>query len=170
MPNVSDAVRRETAWVAAWTAGLTLVMHIVFVIIGKWDTGVLLGSLLGCAVAVGCFFWLGMTVQKAVGKPEKQAKGILQRSMFLRLLVQGGALAAGFAVVWLNGWAVMIPLLFPQIAVRLRPLWKKGMKAETSPVQIDEAGETAPGEEPAEEKTETEEEPEDKPEGGDALD
>ena len=88
----------------------------------------------------------------------------------LRLLVQGGALAAGFAVVWLNGWAVMIPLLFPQIAVRLRPLWKKGMKAETSPVQIDEAGETAPGEEPAEEKTETEEEPEDKPEGGDALD
>ena len=170
MPNVSDAVRRETAWVAAWTAGLTLVMHIVFVIIGKWDTGVLLGSLLGCAVAVGCFFWLGMTVQKAVGKPEKQAKGILQRSMFLRLLVQGGALAAGFAVVWLNGWAVMIPLLFPQIAVRLRPLWKKGMKAETSPVLIDEAGETAPGEEPAEEKTETEEEPEDKPEGGDALD
>ena len=165
MPNVSDAVRRETAWVAAWTAGLTLVMHIVFVIIGKWDTGVLLGSLLGCAVAVGCFFWLGMTVQKAVGKPEKQAKGILQRSMFLRLLVQGGALAAGFAVVWLNGWAVMIPLLFPQIAVRLRPLWKKGMKAETNQVLIDEAGE-----EPAQEKTETEEEPEDKPEGGDALD
>ena len=165
MPNVSDAVRRETAWVAAWTAGLTLGMHIVFVIIGKWDAGVLLGSLLGCAAAVGCFFWLGMTVQKAVGKPEKQAKVILQRSMFLRLLVQGGALAAGFAVVWLNGWAVMIPLLFPQIAVRLRPLWKKGMKAEASPVLIDEAGE-----EPAQEKTETEEKSEDKPEGGDALD
>ena len=165
MPNVSDAVRRETAWVAAWTAGLTLGMHIVFVIIGKWDAGVLLGSLLGCAAAVGCFFWLGMTVQKAVGKPEKQAKVILQRSMFLRLLVQGGALAAGFAVVWLNGWAVMIPLLFPQIAVRLRPLWKKGMKAETNPVLIDEAGE-----EPTQEKTETEEKSEDKPQGGDALD
>ena len=132
MPKVSEAVRRETAWVAAWTVGLTLVMHLVFVIIGKWNLGVLLGSLLGCGTAVGCFFWLGLTVQKAVGKPEKKAKSIVQFSQMARLLVQGGALAAGFAVAWLNGWAVMIPLFFPQIAVRLRPLWKKGMQAETA--------------------------------------
>ena len=131
MPKVSDAVRRETAWVAAWTVGLTLVMNLVFVIIGKWDLGVLLSSLLGCGTAIGCFFWLGLTVQRAVGKPEKNAKSILQFSQMARLLVQGGVLAAGFAVAWLNGWAVMIPLFFPQIAVRLRPLWKKGMQAGT---------------------------------------
>ncbi len=133
MPKVSDAVRRETAWVAAWTVGLTLVMNLVFAFVGKWDTGVLAGSLLGCGVAVGCFFWLGLTVQKAVGREAKSAKGVLQVSQLARLLVQGGALAAGFAIPGLNGWAVMIPLFFPQIAVRLRPLWKKGMRPETAP-------------------------------------
>ena len=148
MPKVSDAVRRETAWVAAWTVGLTLVMNLVFVIIGKWDLGVLLSSLLGCGTAIGCFFWLGLTVQRAVGKPEKNAKSILQFSQMARLLVQGGVLAAGFAVAWLNGWAVMIPLFFPQIAVRLRPLWKKGMRAETA----------------------SEKDAEEKAEGGDVLD
>ena len=65
MPKVSGAVRRETAWVAVWTVGLTLVMNLVFALIGRWETGVLLGSLLGCGTAIGCFFWLGLTVQKA---------------------------------------------------------------------------------------------------------
>ena len=131
MPKVSGAVRRETAWVAVWTVGLTLVMNLVFALIGRWETGVLLGSLLGCGTAIGCFFWLGLTVQKAVGQDAKDARRILQLSQMGRLLLQGGALAAGFAIAWLNGWAVMIPLFFPQIAVRLRPLWKKGMQSET---------------------------------------
>ncbi|MBR4711921.1 MAG: ATP synthase subunit I [Clostridia bacterium] len=143
MPQVSEAVRRETLWVAAWTVGLTLVMHLVFALIGKWGTDVLLGSVLGCAAAVGCFFWLGMTVQKAVGKPEREAKRILQTSMLLRLLVQGAALAAGFGVSWLNGWAVLVPLLCPQIAVRLRPLWKSGMTASPEAVEASKAARDA---------------------------
>ncbi|MBR4459384.1 MAG: hypothetical protein IKS31_10550 [Clostridia bacterium] len=131
MPKVSEAARRETLWVAAWTAGLCLVMHLVFILLKKWGIPVLLGSLLGSATAVGTFFWLAMTVQKAVGKPEKVARGILQRSQVSRLLIQGAVLAAGFAVSWLDGFATMIPLFFPHIAVRLRPLWKKGMQSET---------------------------------------
>ncbi len=159
MPKVSDAVRRETLWVAAWTGGLTLVMHTVFALLGQWDTGVLLGSLLGCAVAVGCFFWLGLTVQKAVGKPEKEARRILQGSMIARLLVQAGALAAGFGLSWLNGWAVLIPLLIPQIAVRLRPLWKKGMTASPEAVAASLAARAAEADGG-----------EDGEEGGDSLD
>lgn len=146
MPKVSDAVRRETLWVAGWTIALSLVMHLVFALIGQWDTGVLLGSLLGCAVSVGCFFWLGITVQKAVGKPEKEARRILQTSMLLRLLIQGGALAAGFGLAWMNGWAVLVPLLCPQIAVRLRPLWKKGMTASPEVIAAHRARVEAEGE------------------------
>ena len=157
MPEVSDAVRRETLWVAAWTLGLSLVMHLVFAVIGKWGWDVLLGSLLGCGTAVGCFFWLGLTVQKAVGRPEKEAKRILQGSQLKRLLVQGAALAAGFAVAWLNPWAVLIPLFFPQIAVRARPLWKKGLQAETPAA--------APDAQPGDDA-----DPQRKPEGGDVLD
>ena len=140
MPKVSGAVRRETVWVAAWTVGLTVVMNLVFALIGKWETGVLLGSLLGCAAAIGCFFWLGITVQKAVGREQKDARRILQFSQLGRLLLQGAVLAAGFAIPWLNGWAVMIPLFFPQVAVRLRPLWKTGMQGKNKTENEAEGG------------------------------
>ena len=142
MANVSEAVRRETLWVAAWTLGLAVVTQIVFIIIGRWGWDVLLGSVFGCAVAIGCFFWLGMTVQKAVGRPEAEAKQIFQSSHAMRFLVQGAALAAGFAVTWLNGWAVLVPILSPQIAVRLRPLWKKGLEDETPEDPSGDGGET----------------------------
>lgn len=130
MPEVSVAVRRETLWVAAWTVGLCFVMHLLFALIGLWNWTVLTGSLLGCATAVGNFFWMAMRVQAAVGKPEKDAKRILQSSQTMRLLLQAGVMALGFAVSFFDGWAVLIPLLFPHIAVRLRPLWKKGMAAD----------------------------------------
>ena len=135
MPKVSDAVRRETLWVAAWTGGLCLVMHLVFALIGQWNTGVLLGSLLGFAVAVGNFFWMAMRIQKAVGLPEKDARRIIQSSMMMRMLLLAGTMILGFTVAWLNGWATVIPLIFPSIAVKLRPLWKKGLDADPAVVE-----------------------------------
>ena len=140
MPQVSEAARRETLWVTAWTAGLCAVMHLVFALLKRWDLTVLWGSLLGFAAAVGTFFWLAMTVQKAVGKPEKDARRILQASQMERLLVQAGVLALAFAVPGINGFAAMIPLFFPQIAVRLRPLWKKGLQSD--PDETQDGGET----------------------------
>ena len=50
MDSNREVVRRETLWVAAWTIGLALVAHIVFIAIGQWDPDVLWGSLIGCAV------------------------------------------------------------------------------------------------------------------------
>ncbi len=165
MTRVSEAVRRETLWVAAWTLGLTVAMHIVFIIIGQWGWDVLWGSLLGCAAAIGCFFWLGLTVQKAVGQEEKIARGLFQRSQFGRLLIQGGMLALGFGVEGINGWAVLIPLMAPPIAMHLRPLWKKGMDADPSAAAV-------PSEEPSGEPGEAPDagEPEKTEKEGDALD
>ena len=59
-------------------------------------------------------------------------KGYVRASQYLRLLMQGAALALAFGLKDVfHPVAALLPLFFPQIAVRLRPLWKKGMQSET---------------------------------------
>ena len=72
--TVDKTVRRETLFVAAWVGIFSLFMQAVFLVIGRWDYTVLLGNLLGAAAAVGNFFLMGLTVQSAVQKEEKDAK------------------------------------------------------------------------------------------------
>ena len=64
--TVTPAVRKETAYVALWTVGLSALTELVFVLIGQWDYTVLLGNLLSGDIAVLNFFLMGLAVQKAV--------------------------------------------------------------------------------------------------------
>ncbi len=73
--KIDATVRRETIYIAVWVGILSLLMEAVFLIIGKWDYTVLLGNLLSGAVAVGNFFLMGYTVQKAVDHEQKRAAG-----------------------------------------------------------------------------------------------
>ena len=65
MVKIQPAVRKETLRIAAGTAILAAVMLAVFALLGKFDHTVLLGALLGSCAAVGNFFLLGLSVQKA---------------------------------------------------------------------------------------------------------
>ena len=125
MIKPEKAVIDTTRYIAVVTLILSVLMHAVFLIAGRWDLTVLWGSLLGAAVAVLNFFLRGLTIQKAVTKEEKEAKDTIRLSYTLRtaLMVVTGVLGA--TVPFLHILATLIPLLFPRVAVFFFPLTQK---------------------------------------------
>ncbi len=116
--QVQQATRRETGHIALGVLAFSAVMHLVFLVIGRWELGVLWGNLLGGGFAVGNFFLLGLTVQSiANDTDQKRAKLKLQGSytgrMLLMLLVVVLAVKLPF-IVWP---AAVIPLLFPRLTI-----------------------------------------------------
>ena len=125
MKKIDATVLKETGFIAAFTFILSLLMQSVFLIIGKWDYTVLLGNLLGYLAAVGNFFLLGLTVQSAVEKEEKEAKSLMKLSSTLRLLMMFVIAIIGYVVPIFNIIAMIIPYLFPRIALAVRPAFLK---------------------------------------------
>lgn len=125
MKKIDPTVLSETSYIASVCAVLSLLMQSVFLIIGKWDYTVLLGNLLGLLAAVGNFFLMGLTVQSALGKEEKEARQTVKVSQSLRLLMMFAVALIGYLLSVFNTIALIIPFLFPRIAVALRPAIKK---------------------------------------------
>lgn len=125
MKKIDPTVLKETGYIAALVFIFSLLLQSVFLIIGKWDYTVLTGNLLGFVAAVGNFFLMGLSVQSSLGKEEKDAKNLMKVSQSLRLLLVFVIALIGYLVPVFNTIAVLIPLLFPRIAVALRPLFMK---------------------------------------------
>ncbi len=128
MLKLNDTVKKETLYIAYWVLIFSAVMEAVFLIIGKWDIYVLLGNILGGAASVLNFLLLGITVQKAVTKDEKDAKTFIKGSQGIRTFMLFVIAALGAALNIFNTWSTIIPLLFPRIAIALSPLVRKGVK------------------------------------------
>ena len=120
MSKISNTVLRETCRVCLWLLALSAVMELVYVFLGRWSMGVLLGNLLGAGVAAINFFLLGLTVQKALDMPDQKRAGAVRLSQMLRLLMQGLALVVAMTVKSLDPVATILPLFFPQLPIRLR--------------------------------------------------
>lgn len=133
--KVDKIVLKETKYIAAFVLILSVLMQAVFLIIGKWNYTVLLGNLLSGAAAVGNFFLMGLTVQAAINKEEKEAKNMVKLSQSGRLLLLFTAAAIGVLAPCFNIWSSIIPLFFPRIAVALRPLFMKKEQTDTAAVQ-----------------------------------
>ena len=101
-----------------------MIAESVFLIIGKWDYTVLLGNLLSGALVILNFFLMGITVQKAVNKEEKEAKTAMKVSQLYRNLMIIVVTVIGVALKCFNTWIVLIVLFFPRIAVAFRALFK----------------------------------------------
>ena len=125
MKKIDETVKKETRYIFAITVILSILMQSVFLIIGKWDYTVLLGNLLGIAAAVGNFFVMGINIQSALGREEKEAKNLIKLSQTLRMLALFVIAMIGYLVPIFNIVAVFIPYLFPRLAISLRPLFIK---------------------------------------------
>lgn len=123
--KIDKTVMRETKYIAAWVIILSLIMQAVFLIIGRWDYKVLLGNLFSGVMAVVNFLLMGITVQKAIEKDEKEAKTAMRLSQSLRTLMLFAVLVLGLTLPCFNGAAAVIPMFFPRIAIALRPIWDK---------------------------------------------
>lgn len=89
--KIEPAVKTETKRIALSVVAMSVVMEIVFLALGRFDSTVLFGNLLGGGWAILNFFIMGLAVQKSVKKelPE-EAKLVLQNSYTKRLLGNGG--------------------------------------------------------------------------------
>ena len=130
--KIDAVVLRETGFIAMSVLILSAFMEAVFLIGGWWDITVLFGNLLGGVCAVLNFFLMGLTVQKALGKPEKEARDLVKLSQTARLFMQLAFAVVGFLIPGaFNVIAVLLPLLFPRIAIMFRPIFDKKEEKQT---------------------------------------
>lgn len=125
MLKTDPTVKKETKYIAAWSVVFSLLMEAVFLVLSLWDIRVLLGNLLGLFISVGNFFLLGLTVQKAVTKDEKEAKTVIKLSQTYRNLGVVVLVGLGIVLDCFNTVAVILPVFFPRIAIVFRPLFDK---------------------------------------------
>lgn len=122
MKNIDQTVRKETEHIACSVLILSLLMECVFLLIGKWDYTVLLGNALSAAIVILNFFLMGLTIQSATQKEEKEARNRMKLSQSLRMLMLFATAAMGSLMPYFHIAAVLIPLFFPRIAIALRPI------------------------------------------------
>ena len=125
MKKIDPSILKETIYIGTIAFLFNVVMQSVFLIIGKWDITILLGGLLGFIASVGNFFLMGLSVQSAVNKDEKDAKTTMKLSQSLRLLLLFVIAVIGYVVPVFNIIAVIIPYIFPRLAIALTPLLRK---------------------------------------------
>ena len=133
MQKIDKVVLKETKYITAWMLIFSAVMQAVFLVIGRWDYTVLLGNLLSGTAGVLNFLFMGIAVQQAVKKEEKDAKQHMKASSAARTCALFVITVAGVALPTFSTWTVILPLFFPRIAIALRPLWdKKKIEKEDS--------------------------------------
>ena len=125
MKRIDKTVIKETKYIAVWVFLFSVLMQAVFLIIGKWNYTVLLGNLLSAAAVVLNFFLLGITVQNAMNKEEKEIKTAMKVSQLYRFLFLVIIVILGVTLPCFHIWAVMIPMFFPRIAIAFRPFFDR---------------------------------------------
>ena len=129
--KIDPTVKKETLFVSIVTLILSMLMESVFLIIGKWDISVLLGNILGGGIGILNFFFLGLSVQKAVSTDEKKAKEIMKASHAIRFALIIVLLAVSLIFQSLfNVIATIISLLFATAGVYMRAIFNKDKKKQ----------------------------------------
>ena len=119
--KLSPAILKETKHIALGVLVGDVVMIAVFTILKKLDYTVFLGALLGSAAAVLNFFVMGVRAQKAMEDPDR-ARIIIQRSYTTRMLCMVAVMALGVAAPCFHTVAVVLPFLFPSVAIKVMQL------------------------------------------------
>ncbi len=128
MQKVDKTVLRETRYIAFVVIVLSVLMNSIFLIFRQWDYKVLLGTLLSATVAIFNFLFMGITIQNALKKDSEDAKKLIKASQSIRNLGVFVIIGAGVIIPCFNEIAVIIPLLFPRIAISFYSLREKRKK------------------------------------------
>jgi hypothetical protein len=137
--KLQSATKRETLRIGAGTLACAAVMNLVYVLLGRWNVQVLAGTALGIVGAVGNFFLLALTVQKAASTAdEKRATQWMQLSYSLRMLGMGALMVLGFVLPWTDGVACALCMFFPRLTIFILQLTGH-YKPETQAVKQEES-------------------------------
>ena len=126
--KLQKAVKDETVFVALGSIILSVIMVIVFFALHKvfpervpMDLPVIIGAVGGCAVAIGNFFLMAVTVQKVAGiENYDQAYRSMQVSYRYRTFLQLIWCVLTMVLGFINPVAGMLPLLWPSLLIKGR--------------------------------------------------
>ena len=119
-------IYRETLFVLAGSLVLSLVMELVFLLLGRWRPAVLYGNLLTVFATTLNYYLMCRALLRAVaaGGDENNVKARMKASATGRMLLLGLIVAGGcYASVRWNAvdlWATLIPLLFVRLTLFVR--------------------------------------------------
>ena len=122
-------VYQETGIVAIGVLICTAVMIGAFALLGKYDTSVLLGGIVGAILSIGNFFFMAVGTSLAADRAEKQdVKGgqvLIRNSYMLRLAVLFVLLFACAKSGLFNLFALVLPLIFVRPSLTIAEFFRK---------------------------------------------
>ena len=122
-------VYQETGIVAIGVLICTAVMIGAFALLGKYDTSVLLGGIVGAILSIGNFFFMAVGTSLAADRAEKQdVKGgqvLIRNSYMLRLAVLFILLFACAKSGLFNLFALVLPLIFVRPSLTIAEFFRK---------------------------------------------
>ena len=129
MTKIDPTVKKETLYISLCSLFFSLLLQVVYFVIDKWSISVLFSCLFGLTGALLNFFLMAYTVQKAVEKEDdKERRNLLKISQSLRMIMLLAFAVLGASLDFFNTWAVLVPMLFPRMAIFIRPLIIKTAK------------------------------------------
>lgn len=152
--EIAAGIQKELLRITCGTAVCTAAMWVIFAalhLVGwvKFDDTVVLGGLVGAAVAVANFAGICFVVQKILDEPdEKRRKAKLQLSHNSRMLMQAVWVIVAIAAPCFQPFASVLPLFFPRITIYYLQITGKYKPLAAAPAQ-DVSVEDAPAEAPA---------------------
>ena len=120
---------RQTGVVALGEALGVAAMVGIFALLGKFDTSVLLGGVVGGLVAIGNFFAMALGVYIAAGKAQNQdvkgGQAAIKGSYALRMAVMAVVLIAFAKSGICNVIALVVPLVFVRFTLTLWEFFRR---------------------------------------------
>ena len=116
MTESRKLVLKETAIITVGEVICVALMYAVYALIHKFNTGVLLGGIVGAVLAIGNFFFMAvaatLAADKAVAQDVEGGKKMMKSSYTLRLVVLAALLFLCAKSGLFDLFALVLPLLF----------------------------------------------------------
>ena len=122
-------VFKETAVVAIGEAICVALMLVIFAMLGKFDSTVLLGGVIGGVLTIANFFFMAVGTSLAADKAENQdvkgGQAVIKSSYLLRLVVLFVLMFACVKSGLCNVLALVIPLVFVRPVLTIGEFFRK---------------------------------------------
>lgn len=119
-------VKKDIGFMALGCGVCSIVVALVFAVIGKFTLPVLWGTLVGYVLSFGNFVLMSVGVLKALETgDEVMAKLKMRRSYVFRTVVMLAVIGVSIAVEFVNWVPVVASVFYPRIIITARGLWRK---------------------------------------------
>ena len=119
-------VKKDIGFMALGCGVCSIVVALVFAVIGKFTLPVLWGTLVGYVLSFGNFVLMSVGVLKALETgDEVMAKLKMRRSYVFRTVVMLAVIGVSIAVEFVNWVPVVASVFYPRIILTARGQWRK---------------------------------------------